>query len=576
MTSSPLEGQRTVWIVAVVAFVLFLIGNLPWQLDDYDQAKQAFSSFEMTKEGHWFYQQTPHGDVATKPPLVGWISAGLYALTRSWDVAWRLPSFLAAIAIAILLFRAARSMDGLRSTRLAPGRGEDESEGSSSRGTIAALIALGAFGLNLLSPRLATLVRTDMPLALVIFFIGVLIWQKIRDETQWSLRDQVYLFALLTIAMLIKGPIVYAFLLPGIALFQWRLGKAARRAVVAGVDDPGQSRGPRPEPVLRGVEWGAPLDESIRLVDKTGCSQGAVSPCKGSRGERLAAAKRRQGAWPGWWPWVASLAVFLLWVTGGILFQPGFFDEVVMREFVARFGETIHRAQPLYFYLPHLFHKFAPWSVLMIAIAIDDLRSRKWQFRSVFREMSPETFWLLCWSIGGLIVMSLIPSKRVDRIFPVIPPLCLLLAAQISGRDAALRRPVGAARRPYLWTVAALVLAILFTGGYTIAKVVTGYRDSRDALVVFGRNVRHEAEAHHWHYEVVSAKDEGLLLYLRKTHFIEPQRAVTEWNNRTLDALVASTEKATTLMPNLQGAVLSRVKSKGKTEHGTSYVLITR
>ena len=37
-----------------------------------------------------------------------------------------------------------------------------------------------------------------------------------------------------------------------------------------------------------------------------------------------------------------------------------------MREFVGRFGETIHRPQPLLFYLPHLLHKFAPWSVLMI------------------------------------------------------------------------------------------------------------------------------------------------------------------------------------------------------------------
>jgi 4-amino-4-deoxy-L-arabinose transferase-like glycosyltransferase len=600
MTSSPLEDQRTVWIVAVVAFVLFLIGNLPWQLDDYDQAKQAFSSFEMTKEGHWFYQQTPHGNVATKPPLVGWISAGLYALTRSWDVAWRLPSFLAAIAIAILLFRAARSMDGLRSTRLAPERGEDEGEGSSSRGTIAALIALGAFGLNLLSPRLATLVRTDMPLALVIFLIGVLIWQKIRDETHWSLKDQVYLFALLTVAMLIKGPIVYAFLLPGIALFQWRLRKAARRAVVAGVDDPGQSRGPRPEPVLRGVEWGAPLDESIRLVDKTGCSQGAVSPCKGSRGERLAAAKRRQGAWPGWWPWVASLAVFLLWVTGGILFQPGFFDEVVMREFVARFGETIHRAQPLYFYLPHLLHKFAPWSVLMIGIALADLHSRKWRLRPALREMSPETFWLICWSLGGLIVMSLIPSKRVDRIFPIVPPLCLLLAAQI-GRNAAPcshgsvsrfltsvdsdltgHRPVATTTEEaraciYRWGAAALVFAILFTDGYTIFKVISGYRHHRAALVVFGKNVRREAEAHHWRYEVVSAKDEGLLLYLQKTHFIEPQRAVTEWNSGNVDALVASTRKAPDLMRELRDAALSQLKSSERQgEQGSGYVLITR
>src|SRR5437899_12636958 len=163
MTSILLEDRRTVWMLAAVSFLLFLIGNLPWQLDDYDQAKQAFTSFQMIKEGRWFYQRTPHEHMATKPPLVGWISAGLFTITRSWDTAWRLPSFLAAIAIAMLILRAA----------------------TSAYGTIAGLIALGAFGLNLLSLRLATLVRTDMPLALVIFLIGLLIWKKIRAGTEW-------------------------------------------------------------------------------------------------------------------------------------------------------------------------------------------------------------------------------------------------------------------------------------------------------------------------------------------------------------------------------------------------------
>ena len=356
MTRGLLEDRRTLWVVAALIVLLFAIANLPWQLDDYDQAKQAFTSFEMVKEGHWLYQHTPHERVATKPPLVGWISAALFAVTRSWEIAWRLPSLVAALALAVVLFRAAKD----------------------AYGKVAAVIAVGAFGLNLLSPRLATLVRTDMPLALVIFLIGLLIWQKIRSEDEWKLRDQVYVFVLLTAAMLIKGPIVYAFLLPGIALFQLRRGRS---------DD----------------------SPSARREATSG------------------------SAWPGWWPWLASLAIFLVWVAGGIRFQPGFYEEVVMREFVGRFGETIHRPQPLLFYLPHLLHKFAPWSVLMIGIAALDLRSRNWRLRSVFREMSPETFWLLCWSIGGLIVMSLIPSKRVDRIFPVIPPLCLLLAAQISG-----------------------------------------------------------------------------------------------------------------------------------------------
>jgi 4-amino-4-deoxy-L-arabinose transferase-like glycosyltransferase len=495
-----LQSERTRWVVASLTILFFAIANLPWQLDGYDQAKQAFTSFEMIKEGHWFYQRTPQEHVATKPPLVGWISAGLFSLTRSWDVAWRLPSLLAAIAIFILLLRA----------------------GSLAHGTIAGVTALSAFGLNLLSPRLATLVRTDMPLAFVIFLIGLLIWRKIQKEEAWSTSDQFSIFALLTTAMLIKGPIVYAFLLPGIALFQWRTWRGYVNA--------------RPR--------GAP--PTVRLLP---------------------------GAWFGLWPWIASLGVFLLWIIGGILAQPGFFDEVVMREFIGRFGETIHRPQPLYFYLPHLLHKFAPWSVLIIAVAIADLHSRKWQLRSVFRNMSPETFWLICWSMGGLIVMSLIPSKRVDRIFPIIPPLCLLLAAQIGNvfGNEQLRT------RVYRWSAVALVLSILIAGGYTVAKVIFGYRDHRDALVLFGRDVRNEAETHHWRYEVVSAKDEGLLLYLRRTHFIEPDHAISEWNRGNLDALVASTEKAPGLMSQLQAATLSQLKSnERKKEQGTSYVLITR
>src|SRR5205823_5102379 len=454
MTERLLQNRCTLWIVAALIVVLFAIANLPWHLDDYDQAKQAFTSFEIVKEGHWLYQHTPHERVATKPPLVGWISAALFVVTRSWETAWRLPSLVAALALAIMLFRAAKG----------------------AYGGIAAVIALGAFGLNLLSPRLATLVRTDMLLALVIFLIGLLIWQKIRAGGDWKPLDQIDVFVLLTAAMLIKGPIVYAFLLPGIALFQLRRGRT------------------RPS--------GAP---------KTKASS----------------------AWLGWWPWVASLAIFLIWVGGGLRFQPQFYEEVVMREFVGRFGETIHRPQPLFFYLPHLLHKFAPWSVLMIGIAAVRLRSRNWRLRSVFREMSPETFWLLCWSVGGLIVMSLIPSKRVDRIFPIVPPFCLVLAAQIGNGFANERLRM----HVYRWSAVALLLSILVTGGYTISKVVSGYRDHRDALVVFGREVQHEAEAHRWRYEVVSAKDEGLLLYLLRTHFIEPDRAIAEWNRGDLDAL---------------------------------------
>ncbi|MBA2242159.1 MAG: glycosyltransferase family 39 protein, partial [Chthoniobacterales bacterium] len=154
-SSRPLlERSSTFWFAALLVVLLFSVTNLPWTLDDYDQAKQAFTSFEMIHEGHWLYQHTPNEKIATKPPLVGWISAAVYAISRSWETAWRLPSLAAAVLLLVVLTRAA----------------------TSAYGATAGLVAMSAFGFNLLSPRLATLVRTDIPLALVIFLLGLQSW----------------------------------------------------------------------------------------------------------------------------------------------------------------------------------------------------------------------------------------------------------------------------------------------------------------------------------------------------------------------------------------------------------------
>jgi hypothetical protein len=76
----------------------------------------------------------------------------------------------------------------------------------------------------------------------------------------------------------------------------------------------------------------------------------------------------------------------------------------------------------------------------------------------------------------------------------------------------------------------------------------------------------------------VSAKDEGLLLYLGKMDFVKSADAVTEWNAGNLDALVASKEKAAVLMRDLQGAALSQLQSSEREQHheGRGYILITR
>ncbi len=435
---------------------LWSVTNLPWTLDDYDQAKQAYTSFEMVGQGHWLYQHTPNEGVATKPPLVGWISAELFAVTRWWEGAWRIPSFAAAVVLLWLIGRWA----------------------TVAYGATAGLLALSAFGLNLLAPRLATLVRTDMPLALAIFLIGAQIWRKIKRGEQWNARDRAVACALLTIALWIKGPIVYAFILPGLLAYQ-----SLRR---------------RP---------GAP------------------------------------SAWGGWWPWILSLAIFLAWAIGGIVRQPGFYESVVLKEFAGRFTETVHKPQPLYFYLPHLLHKFAPWSVLLIGLAIVLWR------RKTAPRLQPATLWLVCWSVGGLLLMSVIPSKRVDRIFPVIPPLCLLLGAQVSALQ-------GEAKFRSWWS-GALIFAVLFTGGYAAWKLGSAKHENADALVRFSRDVRALAEKSHWRYEVVGGREEGMLLYLQRDHFLSAHDAVERWNAGSVDALVMPDRPSSPVLPGAEPVLVS-------------------
>jgi len=76
MTEGVLENKRTFWALGALMLVLFSVTNLPWELDGYDQAKQAWTSYEMVTEGHWFYQRTSDDQgLATKPPLTGWMAA---------------------------------------------------------------------------------------------------------------------------------------------------------------------------------------------------------------------------------------------------------------------------------------------------------------------------------------------------------------------------------------------------------------------------------------------------------------------------------------------------------------------
>jgi len=464
-------------IVFYFILLLFVVRNLPWHLDDYDQAKQAYVSFEMVERGAWFFQQTPRAEVATKPPLVGWISAILFTVLRSWELAWRLPPFLAGLAILLILRREGNALC------LAGG-----------------LLAIGCFGLNTIAPRLATLVRTDMVLALLIFIPGWLIWRHLRDGTAWTSRDRWLTAVAVFGAMMTKGPILYAFLLPGLIAFQ----------------------------LLR----------------------------------------RRRGwesAWCGWWPWLLPLIPFGAWVTAGALWQPGFYEQVIGKEFLGRFEggtDAVHRSQPVYFYL-HLLHRIAPWTLLLAGVFL--VHRRMW--RESWKK--PEIAWLWCWILGAFVLMSLIPSKRVDRVFPLVPPLGLLLAGTW-GLYANFMQ-----RKGDQWVLAATGVGAVLAGGYTVLQLTSAYKQRADALTDFGTQVRLLTRGEP--LAVVKGKDEGMLLYCRTLDFSEPDDAAKAWKEGKINSVVfpeKSWRKRQEYFPSAQ--VTSESAETSDPAKQSRYVLIQR
>lgn len=468
------------WLLALIVLI-FLTRNLPWHLDDDDQAKQAYTSYEMVQQGNWMLQHTPTGRIATKPPLAGWISAAVYLGTgrTSWDLAWRLPPLACALVMLAMLWRSGRAIGG----------------------EMCALLAAAAFGLNLLAPRLATLVRTDMQLAFCIFIAGWLVWEKVRTGEAWTTRERWALFAAVLASMMTKGPIAYVFLLPGLAAHAWL-----------------------------------------------------------SRRE-----SQPKACWSGAWPWLLPLLFFGAWAGVGLWSDRAFYDQVVVREFLGRFtvGESaVHNNHGPHFYVAQLLHKWMPWSVGLIALCC--VR----RVRSALRT-DPALRWLVCWAVGGLLVMSLVPSKRTDRIFPVIPPLCLLVATMAARAEAEVPRQL------QRWAAAALCFAALFGGGYSLLRTFGSFRADQGALVRFGRQAQALAAAAPERLAVVNARDEGMVMYAGALRFSSSEEAIAGWRTGTIDWLLLGEKTRRKLESQLTGtrvvAELPSVRNKAG-----AYVLLGR
>src|SRR5205085_12424053 len=122
----------------------------------------------------------------------------------------------------------------------------------------------------------------------------------------------------------------------------------------------------------------------------------------------------------------------------------------------------------------------------------------------------------------------------------------------------------------------AIVLAAVFTSAYTVWKIAAANQEERDAFAVFGRAVVREAAAHRRHYGVIGGEEEGMLLYVRRTEFLESARAAADWNAGKLDALVVADDEVDGLIPQLQGGPKKLLTSGRGGRYGKRYFLLVR
>ncbi len=481
----PAKIDRTAIVLFAILAFLFTVRNLPWQLDDYDQAKQAQTVVDIIENGAWIVQHNPRGGTASKPPLMSWISATLYYIVPNYDFVWRFPSLVASIIMLWLIWK----------------------DGVSIGGRLVGLVSMIAFGFNQLSLRIATLVRTDMLLCLFLYLMGRMILQHLQSQTPWSFRDKLWFGFWFLLSLYVKGPLAVVFLAPAIAVYA----------------------------IFVDRKWFYSL------------------------------------TWTGWLSWIVPPVLFAIWMVTGILLDPDIYDHVFISEYLQRLNASdsaVHHVNPTWFYLVEMLTKFIPWTwsflfLMTLKSSWKAVRGRK------------DLLWLLCWFGIGFIVSSIIPSKRLDRIYPLIPPMCLLIGAlsvnwvKVAPDNMSFR----SRRRIIVWTCR---LAIFYFIAYTGVNIALDKSKGVDRLSNFCAQIRQTIQYQQHRIALHQEMTEGMIVDLRAFQLHTLENLADAWSTRQIDAFVIKRELYDTQQKLFPDSVITLQSQANPGQIGYDYSFVTR
>lgn len=178
-------GRLQCWLVTVLVCVtagLFILRiRAPSDLMDYGQESPVAYVLDMVLNHHWIVQWDVDGTVATKPPLLQWLGGLASLMAGTVDrLTVALPSALATLALALLIFFAGQAHFGTRAGFL---------------GAMSYLLSTAVF-------KQVALVRTDGLFSLGVAATAMLVFRAWRTGTGWT---AAWLAAATT--TLTKGPL---------------------------------------------------------------------------------------------------------------------------------------------------------------------------------------------------------------------------------------------------------------------------------------------------------------------------------------------------------------------------------
>jgi 4-amino-4-deoxy-L-arabinose transferase-like glycosyltransferase len=186
------------------------------------------------------------------------------------------------------------------------------------------------------------------------------------------------------------------------------------------------------------------------------------------------------------------LALKTLWLPGVFLFcaiavpwyvavqirNPAFFREFILEQNLGRFSlDLYHHTEPFWYYLPVMALALVPWTVFVIAAAVQRVGSR-WRKRVPADEADCDfehefSGFACCWLVVPVVFFSVSQSKLPGYILPAAPAGALLLAEYLRQH---LQRSESGAPEKVLVVLHALLAGCLIIPAFLIAYLITQHR----------------------------------------------------------------------------------------------------